>query len=143
MQKIICVLFLKCYYFQFPNIGHPLYKRHFCLTCSGNKFFNVLRYQKIVSKDIDERLLRWKGVQATEALARSPNAKIVIIGTGTQGGLPLILNPTVENSNDIIDTNNEAEKKNNAARILSPNFMTEAEKNNAARISSSNFMAKN
>jgi prohibitin 1 len=34
--------------------------------------------------------LRWKGIEATEKLAASQNAKIVIIGAG-KDGLPLIL----------------------------------------------------
>jgi len=47
-------------------------------------------FQKIVSQGIDERLLRWKGIEATEKLATSPNAKMVIVGG--KDGLPLILN---------------------------------------------------
>lgn len=53
----------------------------------------IAEYQKIVSADITENLLRWKGVEATEKLANSKNAKVVVIGSGSQGGLPLILNP--------------------------------------------------
>lgn len=37
-----------------------------------------------------EQLLRWKGIEATEKLADSSNAKIVIVGG--KDGLPLILN---------------------------------------------------
>ena len=36
-------------------------------------------------------MLRWRGLDVTAELAKSPNAKIVIMGTGP-GGLPLILN---------------------------------------------------
>jgi len=53
----------------------------------------IAEYQKIVSTDITENLLRWKGIEATEKLANSKNAKVVVIGSGTQGGLPLVLNP--------------------------------------------------
>jgi len=53
----------------------------------------IAQYQKIVSADITETLLRWKGIEATEKLANSANAKVVVIGSGSQGGLPLILNP--------------------------------------------------
>ena len=35
-------------------------------------------------------ILKWRGIQATEELAKSPNAKIVVIGTG-DGQLPVIL----------------------------------------------------
>ena len=47
-------------------------------------------FQTIVSKGINENLLQWKGIEATEKLASSPNAKIVIVGG--KDGLPLILN---------------------------------------------------
>ena len=43
-----------------------------------------------VRKGIDEQLLRWKGIEATERLAESGNSKIVVIGGAD--GLPLILN---------------------------------------------------
>lgn len=48
-------------------------------------------FQNIVAKGISPELLRWKGIEATEKLASSPNAKIVVIGGGDDG-LPLILN---------------------------------------------------
>jgi prohibitin 1 len=35
--------------------------------------------------------LRWKGIEATEKLSSSQNAKIVIVGGG-KTGLPLIMN---------------------------------------------------
>jgi len=35
-------------------------------------------------------LLQWKGIEATEKLATSPNTKIVVVGN-TKDGLPLIL----------------------------------------------------
>jgi regulator of protease activity HflC (stomatin/prohibitin superfamily) len=47
-------------------------------------------FQNIVTKGISEPLLRWKGIEATEKLAASQNAKVVIIGAG-KDGLPLIL----------------------------------------------------
>jgi regulator of protease activity HflC (stomatin/prohibitin superfamily) len=47
-------------------------------------------FQNIVTKSISEPLLRWKGIETTEKLAASTNAKIVIIGAG-KDGLPLIL----------------------------------------------------
>ncbi|MFN5582648.1 prohibitin family protein [Gemmatimonas sp.] len=36
-------------------------------------------------------ILRWRGLQATEALATSPNAKVIVIGSG-RDNLPLLLN---------------------------------------------------
>ena len=47
-------------------------------------------FQRIVSQGISEQLLRWKGIEATEKLSGSQNAKIVIIGAG-KTGLPVIL----------------------------------------------------
>jgi prohibitin 1 len=47
-------------------------------------------FQKIVSQSITPDLLRWKGIEATEALAGSNNAKVVVIGSG-KDGLPIIL----------------------------------------------------
>jgi prohibitin 1 len=47
-------------------------------------------FQNIVARGISDQLLRWKGIEATEKLATSTNAKIVIIGAG-KDGLPLIL----------------------------------------------------
>ncbi len=50
----------------------------------------IADFQKIVSKGITGQLLQWKGIEATEALAKSQNAKVVVIGSG-KDGLPLIL----------------------------------------------------
>jgi len=47
-------------------------------------------FQRIVAQGISTQLLEWKGIEATENLAKSPNAKIVVIGSG-KNGLPLIL----------------------------------------------------
>lgn len=52
----------------------------------------VSDFQTIVAQSINPNLLQWKGIEATEALAKSPNAKIVVIGSG-KNGLPIILNP--------------------------------------------------
>jgi len=50
----------------------------------------VRDFQSIVAQGISPQLLEWKGIEATELLAKSPNAKIVVIGSG-KNGLPLIL----------------------------------------------------
>jgi len=47
-------------------------------------------FQTIVSEGINDQLLRWKGIEATEKLAASQNSKVVVIGAG-KDGLPLIL----------------------------------------------------
>ena len=47
-------------------------------------------FQQIVAQGISPQLLEWKGIEATETLAKSPNAKVVVIGN-SKNGLPLIL----------------------------------------------------
>lgn len=49
-------------------------------------------FQRIVAQGISPQLLEWKGIEATEKLAGSTNAKIVIVGN-TKNGLPLIFEP--------------------------------------------------
>ena len=51
----------------------------------------IADFQAIVSKGISPELLKWKGIEATERLADSPNSKLVIMGNG-KDGLPVILN---------------------------------------------------
>jgi prohibitin 1 len=46
-------------------------------------------FQNIVTEGISEKLLEWKGIEATIELARSSNAKVVVVGN-TKSGLPLI-----------------------------------------------------
>jgi regulator of protease activity HflC (stomatin/prohibitin superfamily) len=50
----------------------------------------IADFQKIVAQGISPQLLEWKGIEATEKLATSPNAKVVIIGN-PKNGLPLVL----------------------------------------------------
>ncbi|MDX1701059.1 MAG: prohibitin family protein [Melioribacteraceae bacterium] len=50
----------------------------------------IADFQEIVSQGINNNLLRWKGIEATEKLANSQNSKVVVIGSG-KDGLPLIL----------------------------------------------------
>jgi prohibitin 1 len=50
----------------------------------------VRDFQQIVAQGITPSLLEWKGIEATETLAKSANAKVVVIGSG-KNGLPLIL----------------------------------------------------
>jgi len=47
-------------------------------------------FQQIVAQGISPQLVEWKGIEATETLAKSPNAKVVVIGSG-KNGLPIIL----------------------------------------------------
>jgi len=52
----------------------------------------IADFQKIVATGISPQLLEWKGIEATEKLATSANAKVVIIGN-PRNGLPLVLEP--------------------------------------------------
>jgi prohibitin 1 len=50
----------------------------------------ISEFQRIVNKTITPQLLRWKGVETTQELAKSPNSKVIVIGNG-ENGLPIIL----------------------------------------------------
>jgi regulator of protease activity HflC (stomatin/prohibitin superfamily) len=50
----------------------------------------IASFQRTVSQGISDSYLRWQGINATLMLAQSPNAKVVIIGSG-RDGLPIIL----------------------------------------------------
>src|ERR1700735_351407 len=50
----------------------------------------VRDFQQIVAQGITPSLLEWKGIEATETLAKSANSKVVVIGN-SKNGLPLIL----------------------------------------------------
>ncbi len=50
----------------------------------------IAAFQRTVSEGISDSYLRWRGIEATLALAQSRNSKVVIIGGG-KDGLPVIL----------------------------------------------------
>ncbi len=50
----------------------------------------IADFQTIVSRGLNNQLLTWKGIEATEKLANSQNTKVIVIGGG-KTGLPLIL----------------------------------------------------
>jgi regulator of protease activity HflC (stomatin/prohibitin superfamily) len=50
----------------------------------------IARFQETVASGISDAYLRWRGIEATLALAQSQNAKTVVIGGG-RDGLPIIL----------------------------------------------------
>jgi regulator of protease activity HflC (stomatin/prohibitin superfamily) len=50
----------------------------------------IASFQRTVSQGISDSYLRWRGIEATLALAQSQNTKIVIVGSG-KDGLPIIL----------------------------------------------------
>jgi hypothetical protein len=52
-------------------------------------------FQNIVNNGLTENYLRYRGIEATEVLAKSTNAKTLIFGSGPSG-LPLILGNAVD-----------------------------------------------
>lgn len=61
----------------------------------------IRKFQDIVRPGLSEGYLRWKGIEATQKLAESNNAKIVMFGSGSSG-LPLILGDS-EKPNSVIN----------------------------------------
>jgi regulator of protease activity HflC (stomatin/prohibitin superfamily) len=47
-------------------------------------------YNDVLNSSLSPAVLRWAGIEATKELAKSPNAKTIVVGSGP-GGLPLIL----------------------------------------------------
>ena len=47
-------------------------------------------YQRIITASLSPQFLQFKGIEATQQLAASPNAKTVLVGGG-ESGLPVIL----------------------------------------------------
>ena len=50
----------------------------------------ITDFQRIVGQGLSPQILEWKGIEATEKLAMSPNTKVVVVGN-PKSGLPLIL----------------------------------------------------
>mmetsp|Transcript_10355 Transcript_10355/g.24853 ORF Transcript_10355/g.24853 Transcript_10355/m.24853 type:complete len:344 (+) Transcript_10355:67-1098(+) len=50
----------------------------------------IAKFQKIVSKDISDKTLMWKGIEVTHEIATSNNAKIVVVGNSGES-LPILL----------------------------------------------------
>ena len=70
----------------------------------------IAAFQKTVSQGISPSYLRWRGIEATLELAKSPNSKIVVIGSG-KDGLPIILNSADNPAASEPGTNNGDESK--------------------------------
>lgn len=52
----------------------------------------IRNFNTQIQATLTPELLRFKGIEATLELAKSPNSKVIVIGSG-QDGLPIILNP--------------------------------------------------
>ena len=46
--------------------------------------------QRLISQGLTEQVLRLKAIEATQELAASDNAKVIVLGSG-ENGLPLIM----------------------------------------------------
>src|SRR5690606_22537021 len=51
----------------------------------------IRRFQDTVTPGMSDNYLKWRGIEATQKLAESPNSKIIIMGNGDRG-LPVLLN---------------------------------------------------
>jgi regulator of protease activity HflC (stomatin/prohibitin superfamily) len=54
----------------------------------------IRKYQQLIQAGLTDNYLRYKGIQATTALAESNNSKVVVFGSPGTSGLPLILGDT-------------------------------------------------
>jgi len=50
----------------------------------------IARYNEIINASLTDRILKQRGIEATLQLSTSPNAKVVVVGSG-KDGMPLIL----------------------------------------------------
>jgi len=50
----------------------------------------IAEFQKIIASGITSSYLKWKGIEATMEIAKSPNSKVIVIGNSS-GDLPIIL----------------------------------------------------
>jgi regulator of protease activity HflC (stomatin/prohibitin superfamily) len=55
----------------------------------------VQQQQRLIDSTLTDRVLEYKSIEATNALAASPNSKIIVLGNGRRGAAtpPIILNP--------------------------------------------------
>lgn len=49
------------------------------------------RANNIINNSLTDKLLKMRGIEATLELSKSPNSKVIVVGGGKDGGLPLIL----------------------------------------------------
>ena len=52
---------------------------------------SLKQYNDVLNSSLTSNILKWEGIQATKDLAKSPNAKTIVIGNQSSTGLPLIL----------------------------------------------------
>ncbi|WP_046003373.1 prohibitin family protein [Pseudoalteromonas rubra] len=79
----------------------------------------IADFQETVAGGISETYLRWRGIEATIELAKSNNAKVVVIGSG-KDGLPLILNTESSLSGPAPNLSQEVTKLVKAEEVTKP-----------------------
>ena len=57
----------------------------------------IKKFNDIIDSSLSPQLIKWKGIQATQELATSKNAKTIVIGNGPNG-LPIILSADKDNT---------------------------------------------
>lgn len=75
----------KAYAYEFKLLAETQEAKRKAIEAEG-----IAKFQDIVRPGLTENYLRWRGIEATQKLAESNNAKIVMFGSGSTG-LPLIL----------------------------------------------------
>lgn len=102
-------------------------------------------FQDIVNQGMTENYLRYRGIQATEDLAKSGNAKTLIFGSGPSG-LPLILGNAVENTTPATPatTTSTATTKvdSSTSAPVSPDASTASSKSDASKPTASKDASK-
>ena len=60
----------------------------------------IRKFQETIAPAISDSYLKWRGIEASLELAKSPNSKIVIFGN-SEGGLPVIFDATDKNASPV------------------------------------------
>lgn len=96
----------------------------------------IREFQRTVSQGITKDYLIYNGIQATLDLAKSNNAKVVVIGN-SKNGLPLILDTKSENLNDWINgTDNDRSRQGADDKTASPKNGSASSPGNTGNLSS-------
>lgn len=85
-------------------------------------------FQEIVQENITDKLLVWRGIEATRLLAESENAKVVVIGNSKEGlGLPIIMGNTSPNVKITATDEKQAKMLADRLKVLSADNKLESD----------------